>query len=157
MPQVKPIAEGMHIEAQPSSSEYPTKPSSGSNSAPGYAKYPDHRIATKPTGVRVRVLCKGEVIADTRNAIEFEEAMGGSTVAPTVYYFPRKDVEMERLARSSHQTYCPFKGQATHYSLENGPENVVWSYEQPYDEMIAIKELLAFYPDKVDSIIASNE
>lgn len=156
MPQVKPSAEGMHIEPPPSS-EYPTQSSRGGNPAPGYAKYPDHRIATKPAGVRVRVLFKGEVIADTRDAIEFEEAMGGSTVAPTVYYFPRKDVKMERLARTSHRTYCPFKGQASYYSLENGPENVVWSYEQPYDEMIAIKDLLAFYPDKVDSIVASHE
>ncbi len=157
MAQVKPIAEGMHIEPQPSSSEYPTNSSAGSNPAPGYAKYPDHRIATKPAGVRVRVLFKGEVIADTRDAIQFEETVEGSTVAPIVYYFPRKDVKMERLARSSHQTYCPFKGQASYFSLENGPENAVWSYEQPYDEMIAIKDLLAFYPDKVDSISTSHE
>jgi uncharacterized protein (DUF427 family) len=49
-----------------------------------------------------------------------------------------------------HQTYCPFKGTASYYSLNNGPENAVWSYEQPYDEMSVIKERLAFYPDKVD-------
>jgi uncharacterized protein (DUF427 family) len=64
---------------------------------------------------------------------------------------------MNRLTRTSHQTHCPFKGQASYFSLMNGPENVVWSYEQPYDEMTAIKERLAFYPDKVDSISASDE
>lgn len=122
------------------------------NSSPGFQQYPNHRIATKPAGVRVQVKFKGEVIADTRDAIALEEPMGGKTVAPVVYYIPRKDVKMERLARTSHQTYCPFKGQASYYSFKDGPENAVWSYEQPYDEMLAIKEFLAFYPDKVDSI-----
>jgi len=133
------------------------KPLTGSNPAPGYKKYPGHRITTKLAGVRVRVTFKGEVIADTTDAIQFEESMGGSTVAPVVYYIPRKNVKMERLKRTSHQTYCPFKGHASYYSLQNGPENAVWSYEQPYDEMMAIKDLLAFYPDKVDSIATSHE
>ena len=117
------------------------------NSGPGFKKHPNHRIATKPAGVRVQVKLKGEVIADTRNAIVLEEA-----TYTAVYYIPRKDVKMERLVRSSHQTYCPFKGQASYYSVKDGPENAVWSYERPYDEMLAIKEHLAFYPDKVDSI-----
>jgi uncharacterized protein (DUF427 family) len=119
------------------------------NPAPGYKEYPGHRIETRPSAARVRVTFDGEVIADTREAIEMRETMGGSTLAPVVYYIPRKDVKMERLARSSHHSYCPFKGQASYFSLANGPENAVWSYEQPYDEMAAIKELLAFYPDKV--------
>jgi len=57
--------------------------------------------------------------------------------------------------RTSHGTSCPFKGEASYYSLVNGPENAVWTYEKPYDEMLAIKELLAFYPDKVDTITAA--
>lgn len=69
-----------------------------------------------------------------------------------VYYLPRKDVKMDRLVRSTHQTYCPFKGRASYYSLANGPVNALWSYEEPYDEVSVIKGLLAFYPDKVDSI-----
>ena len=105
----------------------------------------DHRIETKPAKERVRVTFKGEVIADTRDAIRMEE---GSY--PAVFYFPRKDVKMERLIRSSHRTHCPFKGDAAYFSLVNGPENAVWSYEQPYDEMSVIKERLAFYSDKVD-------
>ncbi|HLQ01423.1 MAG TPA: DUF427 domain-containing protein [Burkholderiales bacterium] len=117
------------------------------NSGPGWKKHPNHRIATQPAGVRVQVKLKGEVIADTRDAFLLEEA-----TYTAVYYIPRKDVKMERLVRTSHQTYCPFKGQASYYSVVNGPENAVWSYEQPYDEMLAIKEHLAFYPDKVDSI-----
>jgi uncharacterized protein (DUF427 family) len=97
--------------------------------------------------VRVQVKFKGELIADSRDALVLEE---GSY--PPVFYFPRRDVKMERLARSTRETYCPFKGQASYFSLAGGPENAVWSYEQPYDEMSAIRELLAFYPDKVDSI-----
>ncbi len=120
------------------------KPSTG-NPAPGYKKYPDHRIETKPAKERVRVTFNGEVIADTRDAIRMEE---GSY--PAVFYFPRKDVKMERLIRSSHRTHCPFKGDAAYFSLVNGPENAVWSYERPYDEMSVIEKRLAFYPDKVD-------
>jgi uncharacterized protein (DUF427 family) len=122
------------------------------NSAPGYKQYPDHRITTKPASVRVQVTFKGEVIADTTEAIQMQEAMEGSTVAPVVYYIPRKDVKMERLSRTTHQTYCPFKGHAAYYSLKDGPENAVWTYEKPYDEMSVLRELLAFYPGRVDSI-----
>jgi uncharacterized protein (DUF427 family) len=120
--------------------------------SPGYKKFPDHHIATRPARAHVRVTCKGELIADTREAIALEEAMGPGkkTLAPVVYYIPRKDVKMERLERTTHRTHCPFKGDASYFSLKNGPENAVWSYEQPYDEMLAIKELLAFYPDKVE-------
>jgi uncharacterized protein (DUF427 family) len=134
------------------------KPSTG-NPAPGYKKYPGHRITTKPATMRVRVTYKGEVIADTRDAIQLEEAMGAgkSTVSPVVYYIPRKDVKMDRLTRTTHSTHCPFKGDASYFSLNNGPENAVWSYEQPYDEMSIIKDRLAFYPDKVDSISVSSE
>jgi len=121
-------------------------------SAPGFKKYPDHRVLTKPAGVRVRVTVRGEVIADTRDAIAMEETMEGSVLSPVVYYIPRKDVKMDRLVRTSHRSYCPFKGEASYFSVANGPENAVWSYEAPYDELAAIRDLLAFYPDKVDSI-----
>ena len=120
------------------------------NSGPGWKKYPDHRITTKPEGLRVQVKLDGELIADTRDAIKLEESDH-----PVVYYIPRKDVKMERLVRSKHQTVCPFKGTASYYSLKDGAENAVWTYEKPYDEVRVIKERLAFYPDKVDSITAA--
>jgi uncharacterized protein (DUF427 family) len=115
------------------------------NSGPGYAKHPEHRITTKPAGARVRVKVKGEVVAESREAIVLQESR-----YPPVYYLPRKDVKMERLARTSHSTHCPFKGDASYFSFVNGPENAVWSYEQPYDEVAAIREHLAFYPDKAE-------
>jgi uncharacterized protein (DUF427 family) len=125
------------------------------NPAPGYKKYPGHRVVTRPAGKHVQVKYNGEVIADTQNAVALEESKSSpSVLAPVVYYVPREDVKMERLERTSHHTYCPFKGEASYYSLQGGAENAVWSYEVPYDEMAAIKGLLAFYPDKV-SIVAS--
>ena len=120
------------------------------NPAPGFKKYPQHRVETRPASAHVRVTYQGEVIADTRDAVELHESVGEGkkTVAPVVYYIPRKDVKMDRLVRSSHRTHCPFKGDASYFSVADGAENAVWSYETPYDEMLAIKERLAFYPDK---------
>lgn len=106
-------------------------------------------IVTRPAGARVQVKFNGEVIADTRNAVALEE---GSY--PVVYYVPRHDVRMDRLERTSHTTHCPYKGDASYYSIVDGPANAVWSYEQPITGMLSIKGLLAFYPDKVDSIVA---
>ena len=101
------------------------------------------------SGTRVQVMFRGEVIADSRDALRFDD-----TTYQAIYYFPRQDVKMERLERSSHESFCPFKGSATHYSIKNGPEDAVWSYERPYDRMRVIEGRIAFYPDKVDSIIA---
>jgi len=121
------------------------------NPAPGFKKYPGHRVSTQPSRARVQVLYKGEVIADTRDAVELHESQSSSHVlAPVVYYVPRNDVKMDRLAPTNHRTHCPFKGDASYFSLKGGPENSVWSYEAPYDEMQAIKERLAFYPDKFE-------
>ncbi len=107
---------------------------------------PAPHIKTGRVGKRVRVNFQGEVIADSTDAIALAE---GSY--PVVYYIPRKDVKMERLVPTSHRTHCPFKGDASYFSLGD-QENAVWSYETPFDDMLAIKELLAFYPNKVDSI-----
>src|SRR6267143_591224 len=106
---------------------------------------PAPHIKTGPAGKTVRVTVKGELIAESRDAIALEEG-----AYPVVYYFPRRDVKMDRLDRSSHKTHCPFKGDASYFSLKGGPQNAVWSYEAPFDDMLVIKDLLAFYPDKVD-------
>ena len=121
------------------------------NSAPGFKKHPRSHIVTRRAGKRVRVTVNGEAIADSREAIELKEGN-----YPVAYYLPRQDVRIERLERTSHTTHCPFKGDASYYSIVNGPGNAVWSYERPYDEMADIKGLLAFYADKVDSITVSD-
>jgi uncharacterized protein (DUF427 family) len=112
---------------------------------------PAPHIKTNPAGATVRVTLNGEVIAESRDAIAMKEGD-----YPVVYYIPRADVKMDRLVRSSHRTHCPFKGDAAYFSLKDGPENAVWSYEQPYDEMSVIKDRLAFYPDKVDVVSSAS-
>jgi uncharacterized protein (DUF427 family) len=115
------------------------------SSAPGLKQHPGHRVSTKPAGRRVQVTLKGEVIADTARALEMEESG-----RPGVYYIPRADARMDRMVKTSHTTYCPFKGDASYYSIVGGPENAVWSYEKPYDELPEISGYLAFYADKFE-------
>ena len=74
---------------------------------------------------------------------------------PPVQYIPRKDVDRTQLQRTAHQTYCPYKGECAYYSIPAGGErsaNAVWSYEAPHAAASAIREYLAFYPDRVDAI-----
>lgn len=109
---------------------------------------PDHPISIAPANKRMQVLVNGEVIADSDRALVMDEARHDP-----VAYFPRSDVQMDKLTRTDHQTYCPYKGDATYYSIAAGPasqENAVWSYEQPFPAMEQIREFLAFYPGKVD-------
>jgi len=115
--------------------------------APGFRDVPRSHIVTSPAAGRVRVIAGGVVIADTREAIELKEAGH----AP-VLYLPRKDVDMARLERTAHRTHCPYKGDASYFSIAGGAQNAAWSYEHPYDEMLEIREMLAFYPGKVDAI-----
>jgi len=124
------------------------------NSGPGYRKHPSHRVTTQPARGHVRVTFDGEVVADTGAAVRLDESD-----YPAVYYVPRDDVKMERLSRTNHRTHCPFKGDASYFTLESRgrtAENAVWSYEAPYDEVAVIKDHLAFYPDKVDSIAVTE-
>jgi uncharacterized protein (DUF427 family) len=109
-------------------------------------------IQIRPAGGRVRVMFNGELIAESGEALVLEEGK-----YQPVYYVPRKDVKMERLIRTSHTSHCPHKGDATYYSVSNGrtAHNAVWSYEQPIEQVQAIKDHLAFYPDKVDAIDCS--
>jgi|SRR4051794_28806546 uncharacterized protein (DUF427 family) len=111
---------------------------------------PDHPITVTPTAGRVVVKAGGRVIADSRKAVTLKEA-----TYPSVHYIPRAETDMAQLTRTAHSTYCPYKGDASYYSLPNA-ENAVWSYETPHPEMAAIRDHLAFYPDRVDSIEVSD-
>lgn len=120
------------------------------NPAPGFARQPDRVMDYAPAGKRVRVTFGGEIVADTEAAIALQEAD-----YPVAYYVPRSDVRMELLRRTDHSTHCPFKGDASYWSLEvagNRAENAVWSYETPFDEAEVIREYVAFYGSKVDAI-----
>ena len=111
---------------------------------------PDHPITVSRNAKRVVVNLGGRVIADTSAALALQEAS-----YPPVLYIPRKDVDMAALLRSDLKTYCPYKGEASYFSLPAGGErsvNAIWTYEAPYDAVAEIKDHLAFYPDRVDAI-----
>ena len=110
----------------------------------------DHPITVEPNPARIVVKLGGKVIADTREALALREA-----AYPAVLYIPRKDTDMTLLERTEHTTYCPYKGDCSYFSIPSGGErsvNSVWTYEHPYTAVAAIKDHLAFYPDRVDSI-----
>ncbi|MFN3233343.1 MAG: DUF427 domain-containing protein [Alphaproteobacteria bacterium] len=113
-----------------------------------------HHIKIDPEPASVRVELGGEVIAETSAAVVLRE---GSI--PPVYYIPREDVRPEVLTATSRLTHCPFKGDASYWTLEAGGktlENAVWSYQDPFDQVAAIKGHMAFYVDRVDSFIIGD-
>jgi uncharacterized protein (DUF427 family) len=111
---------------------------------------PDHPITIERNRSRVVVTLAGKVIADTLDALTLREAH-----YPPVHYIPRSDVDLAALERTPHSTYCPYKGSASYYSISAGGErsvNAIWTYEEPYEAMAAIRDHVAFYTDRVDSI-----
>jgi uncharacterized protein (DUF427 family) len=111
---------------------------------------PDHPITVIANPGRVVVTVGGKVVADTREALTLREAS-----YPPVQYIPRGDVDMALLARTDHASYCPYKGEASYFSIPAGGErsvNAIWTYEDAYPSVAQIKDYLAFYPDRVDEI-----
>jgi uncharacterized protein (DUF427 family) len=111
---------------------------------------PDHPIDIQPNESRVVVTVGGKIIADTREALTLREA-----AYPPIQYIPRRDVDMAALSRTDHATYCPYKGDASYFCIPVGGDrstNAVWTYETPFPAMAAIKDYVAFYPDRVDEI-----
>jgi uncharacterized protein (DUF427 family) len=111
---------------------------------------PDHPITVTPNPKRVLVKFAGRVVADSKHALTLQES-----TYRAVQYIPRSDVDMKLLERTTHGSECPYKGHANYFSLKvNGSasENAVWTYEAPYPAMAAIKDHVAFYPNRVDSI-----
>ncbi|MBS0247310.1 MAG: DUF427 domain-containing protein [Proteobacteria bacterium] len=111
---------------------------------------PDHPITISPESQRVRVQFGGKIVADTTRALRLREAN-----YPPVYYVPRADADMALLTRTAHGTHCPYKGDASYFTISADgrcADNAVWSYETPYPAVAEIKDHLAFYPNKVDEI-----
>jgi uncharacterized protein (DUF427 family) len=116
---------------------------------------PDHPITIEHNPRRVVVSVAGRIVADTRHALTLREAS-----YPAVQYIPRKDVDMSQLTRTEHSTYCPFKGDAAYFSIPSGGErsvNAVWTYEDAFPAVSAIKDHVAFYTDRVDAIDERSE
>jgi uncharacterized protein (DUF427 family) len=126
-----------------------------SNSAPGFVSKPDHRVDLLPEKGRVKVLFSGVTVADSGAALRVEETGHGP-----VYYLPEKDVRLDLMRPTEHHTRCPFKGEASYWTIEvpeeagavRRSENAVWAYPSPYDEVSRLAGYYAFYPNRVDSI-----
>ena len=111
---------------------------------------PDHPITITPTEGRVVVKVAGTVVADTRAALTLQES-----TYPAVQYIPLADVDTSLLEPTTTESYCPYKGDASYYSIPAGGEKAVdaiWEYKQPREAVAQIKEHVAFYPNRVDSI-----
>jgi uncharacterized protein (DUF427 family) len=124
------------------------------NPAPGFAARPEHRVDLMPEARRVRVVFAGVTIADSDSTIRVEETGHGP-----VHYFPEKDLRIDLICPTEHHTSCPFKGEASYWTIEvpgNGAvrrsENAVWGYPAPYDEVRGIGGHYAFYGSRVDSV-----
>lgn len=122
---------------------------------PALRQHADHGVAFEPSPKRVRAIVNGKTIADSLcTGLVLE------TGHHPVYYFPRDDVRMDLLQRTKHRTQCPYKGDATYWTLKSGNravENAAWSYEQPLAGIERIKALLAFDWGKVDHWFEEDE
>lgn len=115
----------------------------------------EHPITISPTQGRVRVRVNGDVVADTAAALGLKES-----TLPVVQYVPLGDVVQDVLTRSDTSSYCPYKGEASYYSVTTASgdivDDVIWTYEQPYPAVAAIAGHVAFYPDKADVSVESH-
>ena len=116
---------------------------------------PDHPISVEPAKNQVVVTLDGQTIADSTSALVMHEAD-----YPPVYYLPRGDTDMSLLLPTSRATHCPYKGDASYFSIVGRTataENAVWTYEDPLPAAAAIRGHLAFYPDRVTIEVSSTD
>jgi uncharacterized protein (DUF427 family) len=114
-----------------------------------------HRITISPSDLHVEVHVDGEKVADSDRPVLLDE-----TGLPTRYYLPREDVRTELLTPTSRETTCPFKGEASYWSLALGDEvheNLVWSYETPIPDAEGITGLMSFYNERVDIVVGGEK
>lgn len=108
-----------------------------------YHKYPDYRVDLEPHAARVRVFVGDVEIADSQRTLLVKE-----TKHDPVVYFPRDDVRMDLFERTEHETFCPFKGSASYWTVRAGDrleENAVWTYEDPFEQVLGLKDYVSFY------------
>jgi uncharacterized protein (DUF427 family) len=107
-----------------------------------------HQITITHPELHVEVSVAGVKVAESDRPVLLDE-----TGLPTRYYLPREDVRTELLKPTNAETTCPFKGQASYWSLEAGGEvhdDIVWSYQNPIPKAGEIAGLLCFYNERVD-------
>ncbi|HWG27698.1 DUF427 domain-containing protein [Actinospica sp.] len=109
---------------------------------------PDHRITIEDTGRRVLARVGAVVVADTTRALTLREADH-----PPVRYIPLEDVDPGLSAPSETHTYCPYKGDASYYSIalpdDGSLTDAVWTYRESYAAVASIANHVAFYTDRV--------
>ena len=108
---------------------------------------PDHPITIEPHEGRVVVRAGERVVADSEAALELAEAG-----YPVVLYVPFGDVDGHALERSDTTSFCPYKGDASYFTVRTDDDviqDIAWSYEKPYDAVSEIRGYVAFYPDRV--------
>jgi uncharacterized protein (DUF427 family) len=107
----------------------------------------DHPITVEPSHARIRVTAGETVVADTTRALALQES-----TYPVSFYVPIDDVDQTLLRRTDTETYCPYKGEASYYSIRTGDgviEDALWFYDEPYEAVGEIAGHAAFYTDKV--------
>jgi uncharacterized protein (DUF427 family) len=115
----------------------------------------EHALYLEDSPRRVRVVFGGETVADSRRAKLLHE-----TGHLPVYYFPEEDVRMVLLEATDHTTHCPFKGDASYWSVKVGDrvtENAVWGYPEPLESFPLIAGYLAFYWEAMDVWLEEDE
>ncbi len=119
-----------------------------------WIEHPDYQIQIAPCEQRIKATFNGESIAESNNVLLVQEQNH-----EPVYYFPMDEVCMEFLQPSTKITFCPYKGNASHWSLnikDRAVEPAAWCYESPFDEVAKIKGYIAFYPSIVTSSVLAK-
>jgi uncharacterized protein (DUF427 family) len=125
------------------------------NPAPGFVTRPDYRVDLVREKRRVTVAFGGMTVADSTAVLRVEETGHGP-----VHYFPEKDMRLDLMRPTEHHTRCPYKGEASYWTIEvpaedgavRRSENAVWAYPAPYDEVSELASYYAFYTNRVDSV-----
>ena len=116
---------------------------------------PGYVVFTMPSPKRLRVKVGELIVADSAEALVLQE----SDHLP-VYYFPIKDVDESFLMPSTTRTECPYKGVASHYSLNTGVtlvQDAGWRYLEPIKGCPPIAEYMGFYWSKMDHWYEEDE
>jgi uncharacterized protein (DUF427 family) len=114
-----------------------------------------HRITITPADVHVEVVIDGEKVAESDRPVLLDE-----TGLPTRYYLPREHVRTDLLTPTNRETTCPFKGEASYWTIEVGGDvhdNLVWSYETPIPQAEGITGLMCFYNERVDLVVDGEQ
>ena len=110
---------------------------------------PGHTLYLEPSPKRVRGVLGGETVVDSRRVHLLHESN-----LMVRWYFPLEDVRADLLRRSETTTHCPFKGDASYWSLVVGDrvvEDAVWSYEQPLPQAPPLAGLCSIYFERLDA------